>query len=453
MNPTTVYWRLGLALAIGLLVGLQREGAKQKGQAGIRTFALIALSGFVIGLLAEQFDGWIIAAAVLFLAVITGITHFLSSHQPNHGAGSTTEIAALLVFGIGAYLANPGGDESLAVVVAGIAALLLHYKAPMHRFVRSLGSTDWHAMMQFVLISLVILPVLPNRSFGPYAVFNPFHTWLMVVLIVGIGLAGYIAYRIVGAQAGTLLSGLLGGTVSSTATTVSASREAAGQSNRVMAASLIIVISTAVSIARVLIEMAVVDFGNFAAAGPPILAYLSVFVVMAFVMFRAGTRDTVQLAPPQNPAELKPAIAFGLLYVAVLLAVAAAKQHFGHGGLYVVAIASGMTDVDAITLSTSALMRDGSVAVPTGWRVILVAALANLLFKGGIVAFAGGAVLLRRLALTYGIALVVGVAIALFWPANSADGVKHPETESLPPSGSAPASFPQNTQPDAGTPR
>jgi uncharacterized membrane protein (DUF4010 family) len=452
MNPTTLYLRLGLALAIGLLVGLQRESAKEKGQAGIRTFALIALSGFVIGLLAAQFDGWIIAAAVVFLSVITGITHFLSSRQPDHGAGSTTEIAALLVFGIGAYLANPESDQSLAVVVAGVAALLLHYKAPMHQFVRGLGETDLRAIMQFVLISLVILPVLPNRAFGPYAVFNPFHTWLMVVLIVGIGLAGYIAYRLVGARAGTLLSGLLGGTVSSTATTVSASRETASQPDRVMAASLIIVISTAVSIARVLIEMAVVDFGNLAAAGPPILAYLGVFIVLAFMMFRSGARDTVQLAPPQNPAELKPAILFGLLYVAVLFAVAAARQHFGYGGLYLVALASGITDLDAITLSTSALMRDGSVAVSTGWRVILVAALANLGFKAGIVAIAGGRVLFRRLAVPYAVALGAGAAIVLFWPAASAP-ITPPKTKSPPPSGSAPAASPQNTQPNAGTPR
>lgn len=452
MDPPD-YLRLGLALAIGLLVGLQRERTKEPGQAGIRTFALIVLAGFVAGLLAGQFGGWIVAAAIVFLAAVIGIGNALAARQPGHGTGTTTGITVLLIFGIGAYLADRRSDESFAVVVAGIAALLLHYKAPMHRFVRSLGEEDLRAIMQFVLITLVILPVLPNRPLGPYQVFNPFETWLMVVLIVGISLVGYVLHRFLDARTGTLLGGLLGGLVSSTATTASAAREAATQPDRSLAAALIILIATAVSVVRVLIEVAVVSPSDLAVAAPPIAGFLALFAIITCILYRRGAREAVRLSPPHNPAELKSAVLFGLLYTLVLVAVAAAREHLGPGGLYAVAVLSGLTDLDAITLSTAALMRDDSLEASTGWRLILVAALANVVFKGAIVAVFGHRALLKRIAPPYAIALGAGLAMVLFWPAEPRPALTTPGTASPPPSGSAPAGSPQSTRPDGDRPR
>lgn len=411
-----LYLRLGLSLAIGLLIGLQRERVKE-GPAGIRTFALISLSGFVVGILAAQFDGWIIAAAILFLAIMIGIGNFLASRKKeDYGTGTTTEISALLVFSIGAYLAHPEGSSSLAVVIAGITALLLYYKQPMHHFVQRMDAEDLRAIMQFVLISAVILPVLPNQTFGPYEVLNPFKTWLMVVLIVGIGLAGYIAYQFAGSRVGTLLSGVLGGLISSTATTVSAARDAGKQRSHVIAATLIIMIASVLSLVRVLIEIAAVTPANFAATAPPISLFLAVFVLLTFLIYRGKSAEIVHLDPPQNPAELSPAIIFGILYAVILLGIAAAKEHLGQTGLYVVAVFSGLTDMDAITLSTSELMSNDSLDTATGWRVILLAAMSNLAFKAGIVGVVGHRALLKRVALFYGIALLAGTAIFFLWP-------------------------------------
>lgn len=415
LNPET-YLRPGLALAIGLLIGLQRERAKGA-PAGIRTFALIALSGYLIGLLAIDHGGWIVFAGILFLAAVLAVGNVTESRRrPEHGGGATTEIAALLVFGIGVYLSDFDNERSPAVVFAGVTALLLYYKTPLHQFVRGLEQEDVRAIMQFVLITLVVLPVLPNRTFGPYEVINPFKAWLMVVLIVGIGLAGYLAYRLASSRVGTILSGLLGGLISSTATTASASRFGREDSTRATAAALIVTIASAVAIVRVLVEMAVVNGKDLLKTAPPIVAFLIVFAILSFLLYRKRSDEVIHLDPPANPAGMKPAILFGLLYVIILLGIAAAKDHFGSSGLFVVAVISGLTDMDAITLSTAELMNKGSLDLTTGWRVILIAALANLVFKAGIVAFAGGKAILLRIAPVFGLALAAGLAILFFWP-------------------------------------
>lgn len=413
--PLDLYIRIGIALGIGLLVGTQREKV-DKAPGGIRTFALIALFGSFSALLAEGFGQWVLAAAFLSLTGLIALANWMETEKedPEHGAGITSEVAALLVFGISAYLIH--GEKALAVVSAGVIALLLHYKDPMHAFVGKMSEGDVHAIMRFVLISLVILPVLPNETYGPYDVLNPFKIWLMVVLIVGIGLFAYIAYKLFSAKAGTLLGGIFGGLISSTATTISAARDTKGSPSRATAAALIIMIATAVSIVRILLEVFAVANPFFLSILAPFSVLLGVFLVLTFLLYRKKSGEIVGREEPGNPAQLKPAIIFGLLYAAILLAVAATGEEFGEGGLYVVAVLSGLTDVDAITLSTAQMMNRDRIEVDTGWRLIMVATLANTLFKGGVVALLGGMALLKRIAVLYGIAILSGIAIIFLWP-------------------------------------
>ena len=175
-------------------------------------------------------------------------------------------------------------------------------------------------------------------------------------------------------------------------------------------------ISSAVSVVRVLIEMAAVNRGDLVTTAPPILLFLILFVVLAGLLYWRRKGEVIHLDPPENPAELKPALIFGALYLIVLLAVAAAKETFGETGLYVIAFISGLTDVDAITLSTSRLIEKGSIEPTLGWRLILSAVLSNLLFKAGIAAAIGGKSLLGRIAIWYGIALAMGLGILFLWP-------------------------------------
>jgi uncharacterized membrane protein (DUF4010 family) len=279
-----------------------------------------------------------------------------------------------------------------------------------------IGEKDLRAIMQFVLIALVILPVLPDRDMGPYGVLNPFQIWWMVVLIVGLSLAGYVAYKLFGAGAGTVLAGILGGLISSTATTASYARRSRESPELSRLAALVVMLASTVVFGRVLVEIAAVARGRLLDLAPPLAAMLGICALVSGAAWLLGRDGEEELPKQENPAELKAALLFGALYAAVLLAVAFARDRFGTAGLYTVAALSGLTDMDAITLSTSRLVQASQLDPGTGWRAILLASMANLGFKAGIVAVLGSRALLGRIALLFGAALAGGGLIFWLWP-------------------------------------
>jgi uncharacterized membrane protein (DUF4010 family) len=417
MDFESTLLRLGLALALGLLVGLQRERAASR-VAGVRTFALITLFGAVAGATVAQLGPWLVPAGALALAALLVMAN-IAKLRADPDPGMTTEVAVLLMYGVGAYLAV--GHVGVAVTVTGAAVLLLHFKQPMHQAVRALGKSDMTAIMQFALVTLVILPILPDRTYGPYDVLNPREIWWMVVLIVSINLAGYVAAKLLGARRGALLGGALGGLISSTATTVSYARRsrAAGAGDapaQAGLAALVIVVASTVSFARVLVEVAVVAPAQLAAIAAPLGVMFGWMLVLSAGAWLLGRGDASQSLPERgNPAELRPALIFGALYALIILAVAFAKARFGDAGLYPVAVISGMTDMDAITLSTSNLAAQGRLAPPTAWRLILLAALANIVFKGASACVLGSPALRLRIVVLFGLALAGGAGILWFW--------------------------------------
>eukprot|EP00913_Durusdinium_trenchii_P013422 g12603.t1 len=335
--------------------------------------------------------------------------------------GLTTLIAAVLMYLVGAALVIL--PIELPILLTGVVAVLLHWKKPLHAFVDRMGEKDVRAIIQLVLLGLVILPVLPNKTFDQYGVLNPFEIWLMVVLICGITLGGYIAYRFLGKKRGSLLGGVLGGVISSTATTVSYSRSSE-RGGDVAASALVILIASTIVFVRVFVEVAVVDSEVLLAIWPPFLALMAVMALVAggYYWFdrpedttRADAQES-QNDAPEARTDLTAAIIFGGLYAGVLLGVSAAKEYFGDRGLYAVAAISGLTDMDAITLSTTRLVGIGQVNIDTGWRMILIGVLSNLFFKTGIVAFLGSRQLLTRIAVAFGISFVAGVLLLLLWP-------------------------------------
>ncbi|MDQ3625442.1 MAG: MgtC/SapB family protein [Verrucomicrobiota bacterium] len=410
----TVFTQLAVSLGLGLLLGLQRERAEAS-IAGIRTFPLIALFGTVCAQMGQAFGGWVVGAGLLALAAIVVVANAAKLKAGHVDPGMTTEISALLLYALGGYLVV--GHMAVAVVIGGAMALLLHLKEPMHRFAEAVGDRDMRAIMQFVLLTLVILPVLPRRDVGPYGVWNPFEIWLMVVLIVGISLGGYVAYKLFGARAGTLVGGLLGGLISSTATTVSYARRSRENAEIAGLAALVIMIASCVSLARIIVEIAAVARGAFAQLAPPLLAMLALCGVIAAAMYLAGGRQQTPMPGQKNPAELKPALVFGGLYALILLAVAAAREHFGSAGLYTVGILSGLTDVDAITLSSSQMAAEKRLDPDLAWRTILIAAMSNFGFKLATVALLGSRALALRVALAFALALAGGGLILWLWPA------------------------------------
>ena len=358
--------QLLISLALGMLIGLQRERV-ETALGGIRTFPLVTLLGTVCGQLSQLHGGWILGAGFISLTALMFLSN-LPRLRAGDGGGLTTEFAVLLLYALGAFLVS--GQHLLVVMLGGVIALLLHWKQPLHRFADSVGDADMRAIMQFVLISMVILPVLPDEPFGPYVALNAFEVWLMVVLIVGMSLAGYVAYKVLGAVGGVLLSGVLGGVISSTATSVSSARISQGAPASAALVALLIMIASTVAMARVLIEIGIVASGSFANLALPLGGMLGAMVIIATGAYLFTRKQAAELPAQENPAQLKTALLFALIYAVIKLAVAAAKEHFGTAGLYAVGVISGLTDMDAITLSTARLVDTGGVNARVGWRTL-----------------------------------------------------------------------------------
>ena len=412
-----MFQHLGIAVLLGLLVGLQREHATS-GFAGMRTFPLVTVLGCLTAILATRLgSGWLLAAAMAAVVAVTVVGHLMQRGIDLH-PGVTTDVAMLLMFVVGAFLVV--GPTAVALAVGGGVAVLLQFKPELHNLAKRLGDEDLRALMQFVLITCIILPVLPDRAFGPDQLFhlgssmpdlnvlNPREIWWMVVLIVGITFGGYIIYKYFGRNAGIMLGGVLGGAISSTATTVSYSRGARGNLPVARTVAVVIMIASTVMYLRVLLEVAVVSQTLLWKAAPPLLLLMLLTLAPAVAMWYRVRREPSQMPEQDNPTQLKSAVVFGVLYAAVLMGLAVAK-HFWHGqGLYTVAFVSGLTEVDALTLSTARMVTINAVVPAMGWKLIVVAALANSLSKAAIAGILGGWHLLLRIALLFAIPTVGG---------------------------------------------
>ena len=410
----SVLLQLAVALGLGLLVGLQREKVGDH-LAGIRTFPLISLLGALSALLVPLAGQWILAAALGGVAALMAISNVPTSQTAREEMGLTTEIAALVLFCVGALVVH--GEMAVAAVSAGTVAALLHWKPTLHALAQQMEAEELRAIVRLALIGLVVLPILPNQTYGPYDVLNPFEIWLMVVLIVGISLAAYLAYRVFGQNAGTWMSGFFGGLISSTAVTVAYARNAKSNPQVAASAALAVCIASVVVFSRVLIEIFAVARQHFWSLALPIL------VAAAWMALLVGVQSIVDKGPkaesesPDVPSNLGIAITFGLLYAGVLFLAAAVKNHFGEGALFAVAAVSGLTDMDAITLSTAKLVDAGQVSTGSGWRLILTAVASNLVFKGAAVVALGPPAMRSRIAILFGATLLGLAVIAWVWPA------------------------------------
>lgn len=389
--------KFAIAVGLGLLVGLQRQHSDSP-FAGLRTFPLVTIFGF----LCATFSPWAAALGLVSTASLIAVSHWANARN-----SLVTESALLAMYAIGALLA--GGEHNLiAIAAATTIAVLLEFKVELHGLVAKLGEKDMKAILQFALITLVILPVLPDRTFGPYAVLNPRQIWWMVVLIVGINLAGYLAHRFVSPDKSLLISGVLGGLISSTATTASYSRKGG------LAALVVVLVAGSTVYLRLATEVL--------STAPQIAMLVLPRLALPFLGLMAWTvwhyRNAQKGAPQesseasQNPAEMRVALIFAAGYALVLVANAAAKDLLGDSGVLALSIAGGLTDVDAITLSTTHMVNTGRVSPETAWQAILIASLSNLVFKTGIAFVLGG----RRFGWQVATATVTAAAMAsLAW--------------------------------------
>jgi uncharacterized membrane protein (DUF4010 family) len=405
---------LGISLGVGLLVGLQREQAGSK-LAGVRTFPLIALLGTLSGMVGAHQGGWVVAAGLLAVVIATSAGNLLLLRQEGErDAGLTTEIAILVMYVLGVYASF--GDPWVVLAVGATVAILLFLKPGLHSLAGRIGDRDMRAILLFAAITFIVLPVLPDKGYGPYDVWNPRQIWVVVVLVVGISLGGYIAYKLLGGEGGTLAAGLLGGLVSSTATTVSYARRAAAQRDLTGAAVLVISIATCVAYGRVLAEIGVVSPRLLRAAALPIGAMALLGLLATGAAWALMSRDGDKMPEPQNPTQLRSALVFAAVLALVLLAVTAARERLGPEGMYAVSALGGLVDLDAITLSNASEAERAEGMVRMAWRAIIVAIMANLAFKLGVVAALGSRGVLWRLAAIFGAQIAAGVAVLALWP-------------------------------------
>ncbi len=405
---------MGVAGAIGLLVGLQRE-ISQSAIAGIRTFAIVSMFGAVAAMLSQVFGGWVVGAGLLGVAVLCYVGN-INRPTPDQSPGVTTEAALLLIYGVGAMAVI--GPREGAVAIGASLAMLLYLKPALSGFARRLSPQDLRAILQFAAMTLVILPVVPDRAFGPYGVLNPRHIWLMVVLVSGISLAGYVAHRMLGHRGGLALAGALGGLVSSTAATASLARLSA-QSPGIGAARVGVMLATSVLYIRLGVEVYVVAPGLAPVFLPIILAMLGAAGLSVTLALMLDGRNPAPTNPDliaTNPAEIRPALVFAGVYGAVTLGAAWASDRFGSTGAYLVAGLSGLTDMDAITLSNARLAGAGTLEPRVAITSIVLAMISNLLFKSGLAGALGGWRFLRGLIALVLIQVLCGFAIVLWWP-------------------------------------
>ncbi len=416
----TLFYRFGVALFIGILVGLQREVASdgipdrpREMFAGVRTFALMSLAGCTAAFVADLLTlPWAFIGIILPLGALVTAAYIITASRGN--VGMTTEVAAIVTILAGALCF--WDQIALAVALGVVTTALLSLKLELHGFAARIKREDIVATLKFAIITAIILPVLPNQTFGPppFDVLNPYKIWLMVVLISGISFLGYVLIKLVGSRHGIGLTGLLGGLVSSTAVTLSFSQRSQKEDHLAKPFALAIIIAWTIMFVRVLVEVTITNLAllwvvwlPIAVAGGAGLAY------GAYLYFapRQGETGDVSVS---NPFELGPAITFGLLYGVILLVARAAQFYFGDTGVYLSSILSGLADVDAITLSMAELSNSGNLELSTAARAIVLATMSNTVVKGGIVLSSGSAALRRALLPGFVLILVTGLTLTLF---------------------------------------
>ncbi|RUO56498.1 MgtC/SapB family protein [Pseudidiomarina homiensis] len=386
---------LAYALAVGLIIGLER-GWSQRGKgdgqrfAGFRTFAIVSLAGGVLPLLTEIIPATFVL--VLWVAVFFSITalviaaHLLEARQ-TADFGITTELSLLLTFLLGSLCT--AGFVDIAVPIAVITALLLSLKPLLHGWLERLQQRELFAILQMLLISVVLLPLLPNQGLGPGGVINPYLIGWMVVLITGISFVGYFAIKMLGSRRGLLLTGLLGGLASSTAVTLSFSRLGKLQEHGHQLLVAAILLAAGTMFPRMLVEVAVLNRPLLQELILPLVVMMSVTYVGVIYLVRRAHRGAKPINfVLNNPFDIVTALKFAALLIAILLLAHYAHRYFDALGIYAVAAISGLTDVDAITLSLAKMASNGlehAVAVPA----ILLAASVNTAVKMGMVGLLG----------------------------------------------------------------
>ncbi len=409
----TLIKTLLIAVILGFMIGLQRtmtviysntSDKKEAYFAGSRTFALISLLGFLSGWLYTSAPVIIIIIALSIVGLI-GFSYYIKTTIYKN-MGMTSQIAAIITYllGLMVYLHL----EQYAIFIAVLMIILLEIKPRLQRIEQHITPADFNASILLLAMTFLILPILPDEMIGPYELFNPYKTWLMAIIIAAISFIGYVAIKILGNKRGVLLTGLFGGLISSTAVSISLSQMYTTQKASLNNFAAGIAMACTLMYVRVLFEAFVI---NQKVAMVLLLPYAAasisglIFVYILYKHSRTATFDLEKTDIGKNPLQLSEALKFGLLFGIIYGAISVVQGHYGNIGVYIISTLSGITDVDAITLSLSQLVSDRKLSVETSAAGIVIASVTNSLVKLGIVYWIGGKTLGWRLTLFFLITL------------------------------------------------
>jgi uncharacterized membrane protein (DUF4010 family) len=395
---------LGLALAAGLLIGLERERSASEDRrsesflGGARAHPLFALAGGVATLASRQLGAAPVVLTLGALIVLLAINYGADVLR-NGPHGITSEAAFLLSFLLGVLaltqVIEPLGRRAFVVAaVAVMATFLLSAKERLHPLARRTSAEDVAATLKFLVVAVVVLPLLPDETYGPFDVLNPHKLGILLVLISGISFAAYAAIRLLGPERGLGLTGLLGGLVSSTAVTLAMSSRVRDRNDLADAGALAVMMASTMMFLRVLVVVAVIDPALVGRLAYPMGLGAAGGLVACLVLWRRSRRAAHPASGVElrNPFELGRAVVFALLFGVALLAAKAASVHLGASGTYAVGVLAGATDVDAVALSMSELALAGGVAPAVAAVAIFLGVAANTLVKGGLALTGGGRV-------------------------------------------------------------
>lgn len=416
---------LAVALAIGLMIGIergwkQREEAEGERAAGLRTLALAGLLGGVWGALARSFGAWGVLALGLAFAVFTAAIVLFRWREIEHAKsyGATTAVAAMLAFSLGAFAMV----DMVAAAAAGVAtAMLLALKTALHGWLKRLTWEELRAGLVLLAMTVILLPILPDREIGPLGALNPHEIWLMTITIAALSFAGYVAIRVAGPERGVVLSGLAGGLVSSTAVTLTMAKLGRDHPERQRLCASASLLASTVMALRVLAVASVFNTTLVRWLLPPLGAAVLAQVVFAGTLLRWRPTGNETIAGPlevKNPFDLTVVLGFGAILAAIMVLAKALTIRTGTTAVMAFAAVSGLADVDAITLSMARLGRT-DLSAQTAALAILLALGVNSASKAVLATMAGGRAI--GALVTTGTALAIAAGLAGLWLAAGCD--------------------------------
>lgn len=408
--PAQAWIAMAEAVLIGLLVGIERESDREERHAGLRDFVTIGLAGGLCGLLQQPL---LTVAVLLAIAGLLGLFHW----QTPGRTGITTEIAAVATFLLCVLTTTPGlgWGSPLAIALTVVLVLFLDAREALNRFFReTVTEREFHDTLRFLAVIFVILPVLPDASYGPYEFFSPRRVWMFVILVCSISWLGYFLQKFLGKDRGLALTGVLGGIASTTAATLALARQSREPGVAVAGYARAALLANAVQCPRIWAVLLVLSPALAWACAPVLSAMMAAGLAAAWVLGRAHIGEGGGLAL-ENPFRLAPALKFGALFALVRLLTRALTVQYGDAGVFTASAIGGSLDVDAIVFSMAGLARDGQVAMNAAVGAVLLAWGANAVLKTGVAYYAGARGFAHRAAGGFAIMLTAALLVWAWW--------------------------------------